>query len=55
MSLTISKKECFNEYIKFVENHPERPKNKKVVLEDLEEILSDYVIFTRQPSPKLKA
>ena len=52
MTLIISKKECFNLYKKFRENNPERVKNKKVTIEDLEEILSDYVIFTRQPKSK---
>ena len=54
-SLIISKKECFDQYRVFCENHPERPKNKKVTIEDIEEILSDNVLFTRQPSSKSKA
>ena len=52
MTLILSKKECFNLYKTFRENHPERVQNKKVTLEDLEEVLSDYVIFTRQPKSK---
>ena len=53
-SLQVSKKECFEKYVQFLKDHPERPKNKRVALEDLEEILNDNVIFTRQPSLKTK-
>ena len=46
-SLQISKKECFEKYVKFVKDHPERKKNQRVSLEDLEEVLNDHIIFTK--------
>ena len=40
--------------MQFLNEHPERKKNQRVSLEDLEEVLSDHIIFTRQPALKTK-
>ena len=53
-SLQISKKECFEKYVQFLKDHPERKKNQRVSIEDLEEVCNDHIIFTRQPSLKTK-
>ena len=54
-SLTISKKEAFKEYVDYIKSHPERPKNAKVTIEVVEEILSIHnVLFTKQPPLKSK-
>ena len=50
-SCVISSKQFFESYLKFCENHPERPKNQKITLDIVEDILLEYnVLLTRQPS-----